>query len=48
MNFVTEYNGVLMDPAAGNLTTKEARALLTFLNKKLASDFARFARQVLF
>ena len=42
MNFVTEYNGVLMDPAAGNLTTKEARALLTFLNKKLASDFARF------
>ncbi len=42
MNLVTEYNGNLADPTAGNISTREARALLTYLNKKLASDFARF------
>lgn len=41
MNFITEYNGVLTDATAGNITTKEARALLAHLNKKLASDFVR-------
>ena len=42
MNFITEYNGLLADATAGNITTKEARALLTYLNKKLASEFVRF------
>ena len=42
MNFVTESNGILADATAGNITTKEARALVTHLNKKLASDFVRF------
>lgn len=42
MNFITEFNGVLSDATAGNITTKEARALLVYLNKKLASDFVRF------
>ncbi len=42
MNFITESNGVLTDATAGNITTKEARALVTYLNKKLASDFVRF------
>lgn len=42
MNFVTEADGVMADPAGGNLTTKEAKALINFLNKKVASDFVRF------
>jgi len=42
MNFITEFNGVLSDATAGNITTKEARALVTYLNKKLSSDFVRF------
>ncbi len=42
MNFITEYNGNLTDATAGNITTKEARALIMYLNKKLASDFVRF------
>lgn len=42
MNFVTEANGTVADPTAGNVTTKEARALVTYLNKRLASDFVRF------
>jgi 2,3-bisphosphoglycerate-independent phosphoglycerate mutase len=42
MNFVTEYEGELADPTAGNISTKEAKALIAFLNKKLASDFVRF------
>ncbi len=42
MNFITEFNGTLADPTAGNVSTKEARALITYLNKKLASDFVRF------
>lgn len=42
MNFITEFNGTLADATAGNISTKEARALVTYLNKKLASDFVRF------
>ncbi len=42
MNFITEADGVLADPTAGRLTTKEAKALINFLNKKVASDFVRF------
>ncbi|MBI4115129.1 MAG: 2,3-bisphosphoglycerate-independent phosphoglycerate mutase [Candidatus Omnitrophica bacterium] len=42
LNFITEFNGVLADPTAGHISTKEARALVTHLNKKLASDFVRF------
>ena len=42
MNFVTEANGRLEDPEAGKITTKEAKALINFLNKKVASDFIRF------
>ncbi|MBI2166862.1 MAG: 2,3-bisphosphoglycerate-independent phosphoglycerate mutase [Candidatus Omnitrophica bacterium] len=42
MNFVTESNGILADATAGNIATKEARALITHLNKKLSSDFVRF------
>lgn len=42
MNFVTEFSGTLADATAGNISTKEARALITYLNKKLASDFVRF------
>ncbi len=42
MNFITESAGLLADPTAGNITTKEARALVNFLNKKVASDFVRF------
>lgn len=42
MHFVTEANGVLADATAGQISTKEARVLTHFLNKKLASDFVRF------
>ncbi len=42
MNFITEAAGTLADPTAGNITTKEAKALVNFLNKKVASDFVRF------
>jgi 2,3-bisphosphoglycerate-independent phosphoglycerate mutase len=42
MNFITEASGTLADPTAGRISTKEARALINFLNKKLASDFVRF------
>lgn len=42
MNFVTEAEGVMADPAGGNLSTKEAKALINFLNKKVSSDFVRF------
>ncbi|MDP3921554.1 MAG: 2,3-bisphosphoglycerate-independent phosphoglycerate mutase [Candidatus Omnitrophota bacterium] len=42
MNFITEAQGVLADPTAGKLGTKEARALINFLNKKVANDFIRF------
>ncbi len=42
MNFITESAGTLADPTAGRISTKEARALINFLNKKVASDFVRF------
>lgn len=42
MNFITEASGVLADPTGGQITTKEAKALINFLNKKIASDFVRF------
>ncbi|HNX69477.1 MAG TPA: 2,3-bisphosphoglycerate-independent phosphoglycerate mutase [Candidatus Omnitrophota bacterium] len=42
MNFITEAAGRLADPTAGGITTKEAKALINFLNKKVASDFIRF------
>ena len=42
MNFITESGGALADPTAGQVTTKEAKALINFLNKKVASDFVRF------
>lgn len=42
MNFITESAGTLADATAGNLSTKEARALINFLNKKVSSDFVRF------
>lgn len=42
MNFITEFQGKLVDATAGNISTKEARALVNYLNKKLASAFVRF------
>ena len=42
MNFITEYNGMLSDATAGNISTKEARALVTHLNRRLSSDFVKF------
>lgn len=42
MNFITEAAGTLADPTAGHLSTKEAKALVNFMNKKVASDFVRF------
>ncbi len=41
-NFITEADGILADPTAGKLTAKEGKALINFLNKKVASDFVRF------
>ncbi len=42
MNFITESEGALADHSGGRVTTKEAKALINFLNKKLSSDFVRF------
>lgn len=42
MNFITEAAGTMADPTAGYLSTKEAKALINFLNKKVSSDFVRF------
>ncbi len=42
MNFVTEFEGVMADATAGNIATKEAKALIAHLNKKLSSGFVRF------
>ena len=33
MNFVTESGGILADSTAGHITTREAKALVNFLNK---------------
>lgn len=42
MNFITESGGKLADPRGGGVTTKEAKALINFLNKKVSSGFVRF------
>ena len=42
MNFVTEAQGGLADYTAGNILTKEAKALVTYLNKQLSSEFVKF------
>ncbi|OGW81167.1 MAG: hypothetical protein A3G33_09920 [Omnitrophica bacterium RIFCSPLOWO2_12_FULL_44_17] len=42
MNFISESVGILADATAGHITTREAKALVGFLNKKLSSDFVRF------
>ena len=42
MNFISEAAGILADSTAGSITNKEAKALINFLNKKVASDFVRF------
>lgn len=42
MNFITESDSRLADATGGKLTTKEAKAMINFLNKKIASDFVRF------
>ncbi|MBI4372948.1 MAG: 2,3-bisphosphoglycerate-independent phosphoglycerate mutase [Candidatus Omnitrophica bacterium] len=42
MNFVTESEGILADARGGCISTREAKAFIAFLNKKLASDFVRF------
>lgn len=42
MNFITEADGVMADAKGGNLSTKEAKALINFLNKKVSSDFVKF------
>ena len=42
MNFITEADGILADRTGGKISTKEAKALINFLNKKVASDFVRF------
>ncbi|PIQ86348.1 MAG: hypothetical protein COV74_05180 [Candidatus Omnitrophica bacterium CG11_big_fil_rev_8_21_14_0_20_45_26] len=41
-NLVTESEGHLADYTGGNVSSKESRALITYLNKKLSSDFVRF------
>lgn len=42
MNLVTESDGVMADSTAGEISSKEAKALVTFLNKKMSSDFVKF------
>lgn len=42
MNFITEADGRLADDTGGRISTKEAKALINFLNKKVASGFVRF------
>ena len=42
MNFITESDGMLADYTAGHISTKEAKALVTFLNKKISSEFVKF------
>ena len=42
MNFMTESEGLLADAAGGHISNRESKALIAFLNKKLASDFVRF------
>lgn len=42
MNFITESQGILADATTGHIAARESKALINFLNKKLASDFVRF------
>mgnify|MGYP000479081948 CR=1 FL=1 len=42
MNFITESGGKLADPRGGGISSKEAKALINFLNKKISSGFVRF------
>lgn len=42
VNFITESDGHMMDPTAGGISTKESKALINYLNKKVSSDFVRF------
>ncbi len=42
MNLVTESQGILADYTAGNISTKEAKALIAYLNKQLSSEFVKF------
>lgn len=42
MNFITEADGLLADATGGKISTKEAKAMVNFLNKKISSDFVRF------
>jgi 2,3-bisphosphoglycerate-independent phosphoglycerate mutase len=42
MNFITEADGHLADATGGQVSTKESKALINFLNKKISSDFVRF------
>lgn len=42
MNFITEADGTLADSTAGKVTTREAKAMINFLNKKISSGFVRF------
>ena len=42
MNFITEAEGILADYTAGHISTKEAKALITYLNKKISSEFVKF------
>jgi len=41
-NLVTVNKDILIDYSAGHITTKEAHALMDFLNKKLGSDKIKF------
>ncbi len=42
MNFITEADGVLADATGGKISSKEAKALINFLNKKISSGFVKF------
>jgi len=42
MNFVTEAQGVMADCTAGEISTKESKALVNFLNKQMSSEFVKF------
>ena len=42
MNLITEADSAMADPTSGQISTKEAKALVNFLNKKVANDFVRF------
>ena len=39
---VTQHNGIVIDPTAGNIPTKESRVLIQDLNEQLGSDTRRW------